>query len=337
MCGGTALLRNCSQPQANFRVRRTRGRVHLLRRREPGLALVLRPASHMRSAICAGLALLAAGGVAASAGDPSEVLVGRVARHVVLKGETLRSIGAQFGVDATTLAGENGIRRSAVLRAGQELTIDNRHIVPTAVGAGPIIVNIPQRMLFWRAGERLLAAPVAVGSRGWATPVAPFRIVAMETDPTWDVPESIAIEARARGQRLPSKVPPGPANPLGRHWLGLSVGSIGIHGTNAPSSIYAAVTHGCIRMHAHDVALLFGSVAIGATGALIYEPILLAQEGGEVYLEVHPDIYGRTLTPPLHYARSLAGSKGLAGDIDWREAQRVLERRDGIARNVTAR
>lgn len=287
--------------------------------------------------MCVGLALLAAGGMPTGSGDPPEVLVGRVARHVVSKGETLRSLGSRFGVDATTLAADNGLRRQSVLRIGQELIIDNRHIVPSAAGDVSIIVNIPQRVLFWRAGDRLMAAPVAVGSRGWPTPVTAFRIVAMETDPTWDVPESIAMEARTRRQPLPPRVPPGPANPLGRHWLGLSVGSIGIHGTNAPSSIYAALTHGCIRMHAHDVASLFESVTTGATGTLVYEPILLTHQGGEVYLEVHPDIYGRNLTPPLQFVRSLAQWRGSAGEIDWQKAERVLERREGIARTVTVR
>jgi L,D-transpeptidase ErfK/SrfK len=201
---------------------------------------------------------------------------------------------------------------------------------------GTIVVNIPQRMLFFRTGERVFSAPVAVGSRGWPTPVAPFRILEKETDPTWDVPDSIALEARDRGQRLPAKVPPGPNNPLGRHWLGLSIGSVGIHGTNAPASLYGAVTHGCIRVHPDDIALLFELVKVGSPGRTIYEPILLADDGHDVYLEVHPDVYRRTSGSLQDQARLMASSRGLAERIDWARADAVIAARAGIARQVTA-
>lgn len=293
----------------------------------------------MRSALVSvALALLAAADHPDTASvDPPGVLVGRVARHVVSQGESLRSIGARLGIDTSTLAADNGIQPRSVLRVGDELITDNRHIIPSALTEGVILVNVPQRMLFWRAGDRLVAAPVAVGSRTWQTPIAAFTVVAMEMDPTWDVPESIAAEARARGQHLPRKVPPGPQNPLGRHWLGLSVGSIGLHGTNAPTSIYGAVTHGCIRMHGDDIAALFDAVAVRTAGATIYEPLLMADDGTDVFLEVHPDVYRRDGEPPLMRARALATLMGVVGRIDWLLAQRVIDRREGIARVVTAR
>ena len=43
-------------------------------------------------------------------------------------------------------------------------------------------------------------------------------------------------------------VPPGPNNPVGTRWMGLSIRGYGIHGTNVPSSIGKAASHGCIRM-----------------------------------------------------------------------------------------
>ena len=46
-----------------------------------------------------------------------------------------------------------------------------------------------------------------------------------------------------------TQVPPGPENPLGKHWVGLSIPGIGIHGTLAPASIYHFQSHGCIRLH----------------------------------------------------------------------------------------
>jgi L,D-transpeptidase ErfK/SrfK len=156
-------------------------------------------------------------------------------------------------------------------------------------------------------------------------------------DPTWDVPASIAAEARAKGQTLPARVPPGPANPLGRYWLGLSIGSVGIHGTNAPASIYGTVTHGCIRVHPDDMVALFCLVDVGTAGITLYEPILLAEENGEIFLEVHPDAYRRMSGRPAEFVRSMAGRMGIAERIDWGIAQQVVQRQDGIARAVTVR
>jgi L,D-transpeptidase ErfK/SrfK len=270
-------------------------------------------------------------------GDPSAVLVGRITRHVVTRGDSLRSIGARYGVDPSTLAAANDIKRQVPLRTGQELTVDNRHIVPSSVADGMIIVNIPQRMLFFKPEHRLFSAPIAVGSVGWKTPQSAFTILVRETDPTWDVPESIAIEARARGLELPAKVLPGAANPLGRHWLGLSMGGIGIHGTNAPSSVYSAVTHGCIRLHPDDVAVLFGLVGVGTPGWSIYEPVLLAEDGDGVFLEVHPDVYRRNSLPAMIQVQALATQAGLTDRIDWVRAEQVAAVRHGIARDITRR
>lgn len=291
----------------------------------------------MRS-VCSAVGLAALTCVLApalNAGDPSGVLVGGLSRHVVERGESLWSIGARHGVDASTLAAANALPPKGPLRVGQELGIDNRHIVPAAALDGVIAVNVPQRMLFLRSGTRVFGVPVAVGSRGWQTPLAPFTIRLKEVDPTWDVPESIAAEALAKGQKLPQKVAPGPSNPLGRHWLGLSIGSVGIHGTNAPSSIYGTVTHGCIRLHPDDIAVLFDLVSVGMPGITLYEPILLAGEDGEVYLEAHPDAYRRLNAPPKAHARRLAAAMGLMERIDWTAADLVVERREGVARRVT--
>lgn len=43
-------------------------------------------------------------------------------------------------------------------------------------------------------------------------------------------------------------IPPGPNNPVGVMWMGLSKDGIGLHGTNSPNTISRAVSHGCVRL-----------------------------------------------------------------------------------------
>lgn len=64
-------------------------------------------------------------------------------------------------------------------------------------------------------------------------------------------------------------VPPGPHNPVGSRWMGLSIRGYGIHGTNEPNSIGKAASHGCIRMARADLEELYPQVAVGDTVELI--------------------------------------------------------------------
>jgi lipoprotein-anchoring transpeptidase ErfK/SrfK len=97
---------------------------------------------------------------------------------------------------------------------------------------------------------------VATGEAVYPTPLGRFRIVVMWRNPWWYPPNS----SWARGLK---PVPPGPNNPLGTRWMGLSAPGVGIHGTPNSGSIGYSVSHGCIRMHIPDAEWLFGVVAVG--------------------------------------------------------------------------
>jgi hypothetical protein len=56
-----------------------------------------------------------------------------------------------------------------------------------------------------------------------------------------------------------------PGGPFGVRWMRLSIpwGGYGIHGTNNPSSIGKAVSHGCVRMYNEDVIQVYDLVPLG--------------------------------------------------------------------------
>lgn len=58
-------------------------------------------------------------------------------------------------------------------------------------------------------------------------------------------------------------VDPGPGNPVGSRWMGLSTKGYGIHGTNEPKSIGKAASHGCIRMAKADLEEFYALVSVG--------------------------------------------------------------------------
>ncbi len=237
------------------------------------------------------------------------------------------------------LARENGKDMAKPLSAGDVLHIDNRHIVPLERADG-IVINIPQRMLFHFEDKRITDAyPVALGqpARKWQTPMGAFKVIQLREDPTWRVPASIQQEMEAEGKEVIDEVEPGPDNPLGKFWIGLSLPVLGIHGTNHPRSIYSFRTHGCIRLHPDDIEALYQSIDYNDEGEIVYLPLILARlDDGRIFLESQRDIYRRG-TGGIDAVRALAGVYHIENLIDWLRSEQVVNDADGIARDVTMR
>jgi lipoprotein-anchoring transpeptidase ErfK/SrfK len=135
--------------------------------------------------------------------------------------------------------------------------------VPAATDSTPaiedrrvIVVSLQDRKLALLAnGQVEKVYPVAVGKPSTPSPVGTFTIERRAANPTYSHDGRI--------------VPPGPGNPVGTRWMGLSLKGYGIHGTNEPKSIGKAASHGCIRMAKADVEELFKLVAVGDTVELV--------------------------------------------------------------------
>jgi len=117
--------------------------------------------------------------------------------------------------------------------------------------ADRIVVSITDRKLLLLSGEQVLKVyPVAVGKPSTPSPQGTYEIINRVKNPAWYGPDGV--------------VAPGRHNPLGTRWMGLSAKGYGIHGTNVPSSIGKAASHGCIRMAQADLEELFEMVTVGA-------------------------------------------------------------------------
>ena len=253
--------------------------------------------------------------------------------YTIQKGDTLASLGARYGVSRTTLL-EHNPGAAKMLVAGRQLTIDNRHLAIVPPHAR-ITINVPQRMLFLQTDEGAVSAfPVAVGRFGWPTPTGEFTVIRKTVDPVWTVPKSIQDEMARKEQPVITSMPPSAANPLGARWIGLSLPSVGIHGTVSPASIYGLVSHGCIRLHPDDVAQVFEQVDVGDRGVVRYEPAMMALIDGRVFVEVHPDGYRRAPAPMPH-VRRVADESGMAAQVDWNRVATAILRRDGTATDVS--
>ena len=67
-----------------------------------------------------------------------------------------------------------------------------------------------------------------------------------------------------KGQKVSRQIyPPGPNNPVGVAWIGLSLPGFGIHGTPTPETIGRAESHGCFRLSNWNAARLYAIARIG--------------------------------------------------------------------------
>ena len=266
----------------------------------------------------------------------SSEISGRVFRYTIQAGDTFTLIGSRFGVGPAVLARENGRHVGDRLVAGKTIEVDDRHVVPVSISYG-IIINVPQRMLFYFQNDTVFGAyPIAVGRgvRRWQTPLGKFKVIQLREHPTWHVPLSIQQEMEAEGKDVIDEIEPGPDNPLGDYWIGLSLPNVGVHGTNNPVSVYSFRTHGCIRLHPDDAHALFNEARLGMEGEIVYVPLMMARlDDGRIFVESSKDVYRRH-AGGIAELRKLAETNHFSDAVDWARAAEVVGAFEGVAREV---
>jgi hypothetical protein len=119
-----------------------------------------------------------------------------------------------------------------------------------------IVVSLEDRKLaLVEDGQVKKVYTVAVGKPSTPSPTGTFVIERRVMNPTYSHNGKV--------------VPPGPGNPVGTRWMGLSLHGYGIHGTNEPRSIGKPTSHGCIRLARPDLEELYAQVAVGDTVVLV--------------------------------------------------------------------
>jgi L,D-transpeptidase ErfK/SrfK len=241
------------------------------------------------------LALLAIALFAASAsGKPAPVpladLVGAASSDVVGAGDTLLDVAERHRLGFERVTRMNPTLDPWIPESGSRVRLPTLHVLPDAPHQG-LVVNLPELQLYdygVSASEPEVLA-LAIGDELDPSLIGEFRVGAKRANPVWHVPESI----RAEKPELPAEVPPGPDNPLGPYWLSIGKTSYGIHGTNNRWSIGREATHGCLRLYNDEIERLFARTKTGTRVRLVYQSVKLGLRDGIVYVEAHPDRYGR--------------------------------------------
>jgi len=145
---------------------------------------------------------------------------------------------------------------------GAEIQVPNVRDDPPPKAA-KIVVSKTRHILeaFNAAGRVVAEYPTTSGSQHDPLPIGNWKVTVITPHPAfyynpdlfWNAPEA---DAKA-------KIQPGPNNPVGVVWIGISKQHYGIHGTPEPSLIGHAESHGCVRLTNWDAAELAKIVTVG--------------------------------------------------------------------------
>ena len=129
-------------------------------------------------------------------------------------------------------------------------------VTESELGPAIVILRGSNRLRLYTNAQLVKTFGVATGEARYPTPLGSYEIVTMQRNPWWYPPPSDWAQDS-------DPVPPGPGNPLGTRWMGISAPYVGIHGTPDAASIGYSASHGCVRMRISEAEWLFRRVEVG--------------------------------------------------------------------------
>ena len=149
--------------------------------------------------------------------------------------------------------------RSTNRRIPVELIVSTVEPKVTPANYGPVVIihRGANRLSLFDGPALVRRFGVATGASDYPTPLGNYSIATKQMNPWWIPPPD------SEWAKDSKPIPPGPGNPLGTRWMGLTAPLVGIHGTPDAASIGYSASHGCIRMRVPEAEWLFSRVNVG--------------------------------------------------------------------------
>ncbi|MGI9272966.1 MAG: L,D-transpeptidase family protein [Woeseiaceae bacterium] len=278
-------------------------------------------------------------------------VVGALATITARHEDTLVDIARRHGLGYEDIVRANPDVNIWLPGAGAEIILPTRYVLPSGAREG-IVLNLAEYRLYYypepKAGEPayVMTYPISIGRMDWETPLGITEVISKVVNPAWYPPQSVREEHAAAGDPLPRIVPPGPKNPLGKYAMRLGMPGYLIHSTNRPAGVGMRVSHGCVRMFPEDIEFLFTRIDINTKVRIVNEPLKIGWSGDELVMEAHPVLQTSMLEvdesvpeedipatkDPLTAVTELfiSATNERAGDLDWYQAEAIVDRSDGI-------
>jgi lipoprotein-anchoring transpeptidase ErfK/SrfK len=157
-------------------------------------------------------------------------------------------------------------------QAGETVSVTNVLTKQPKLKIGRIEVDKSRQTVraFAPSGELVAFFPATVGSEERPTPDGTLKVVSADANPNYRYNPDYNFKGVKSKEAFTIK--PGPNNPAGSYWIGLSAEGYGIHGTSDPSRVGKSESHGCVRLTNWDAGLLGNNVKKGTPVVFIDEP-----------------------------------------------------------------
>jgi lipoprotein-anchoring transpeptidase ErfK/SrfK len=123
---------------------------------------------------------------------------------------------------------------------------------------------------FDSSGALIAFFPATVGSEEKPSPSGSFKVISADANPNYRYNPDYKFKGVKSKEAFTIK--PGPNNPVGSYWIGLSAEGYGIHGTPNPSKVSKSESHGCVRLTNWDAGLLGRNIKKGTPVVFVDEP-----------------------------------------------------------------
>ncbi len=156
-------------------------------------------------------------------------------------------------------------------RAGEIIFVTNVANKPARLTIGRIEVDKSRQTVkaFDPSGALIAFFPATVGSEEKPTPSGSFKVISADANPNYRYNPDYKFKGVKSRQAFTIK--PGPNNPVGSYWIGLSAEGYGIHGTPNPSKVSKSESHGCVRLTNWDAGLLGSNIKKGTPVVFVDE------------------------------------------------------------------
>ena len=150
-------------------------------------------------------------------------------------------------------------------QAGQQIVVPNVLVDESKGPVTKIEVDKERQTVkaYGQSGDLIAFYPATVGSKEKPSPVGTFKIISVDRNPNYRYDPKYQFKGIKTNK--PFDIGPGPNNPVGIVWIGLSAEGYGIHGTPNPSRVSKSKSHGCVRLTNWDGLALASMVKKGVS------------------------------------------------------------------------
>jgi len=157
-------------------------------------------------------------------------------------------------------------------RAGETIFVANVLNKQPKLTIGRIEIDKSRQAVkaFDPSGALIAFFPATVGSEEKPSPSGSFKVVSADANPNYRYNPDYKFKGVKSKEAFTIK--PGPNNPVGSYWIGLSAEGYGIHGTPNPSKVSKSESHGCVRLTNWDAGLLGRNIKKGTPVVFVDQP-----------------------------------------------------------------